>query len=97
MNWRYKMKRHRLQFISSLHITLHKKKHETKPNQSIPARHCQLLTWSTKKLLKVEEQGEALLIGNGRVGYVRVHILQINHELGEGMGLPKGFYLQPNK
>lgn len=55
MNWKCKMKRNSLKFISILHIALQKKNKTEQTNRNTPSRQCQLLTWSTKKLLQVEE------------------------------------------
>ena len=57
----------------------------------------QWLAWSSEKLLKVEEQSKALFVGDWRVRYIRVHILQIDHEFGERMRVPKSLYLQGTK
>lgn len=98
-NWLYKKTRNTLQPLSALPVALQDTQTTTSQptNQKPTAGQGQLLTRSPKKLFQVEEQGKALLVGNGGVGHIGVYVLQIDHELGEGMGLPESLYLQTNE
>lgn len=53
-----------------------------------------MLTWSSKKLLKVKKQSKAFLIRNRWIGNIRIYFIQIGDEVTDGIFISKRIYLQ---
>lgn len=59
-----------------------------------PHARAREFTWSSKQLLQVVEQSEALLIGDGGEGVVGVHLLQAGHQVCQRVVDSEGLHLR---